>query len=61
MAKRKIGRPKTDISTKQIGVVLPEDLCLEVSARAAKEGLTRAGWIRRAVYRELAADDQRAA
>lgn len=61
MAKRKMGRPKGLVITKQVGIILPEDLCAEVQTRAAKEGLTRAGWIRRAVYRELAADDTRAA
>lgn len=57
MAKRKLGRPKSTDRTTQVGVILFDDIVADVTARAKKEGLTRAGWIRRAVYRQLAAED----
>ncbi len=57
MAKRKLGRPKSPDRTIQVGVILFEDIAADVTERAKKEGLTRAGWIRRAVYRQIATED----
>ncbi len=54
MAKRKTGRPKLTYRTEQIGIVLPVDISAEIRRVAENDGLTRAAWLRRAAYRQLA-------
>ena len=55
MGKRKLGRPKSGIETVQVSCMLPVDVQGRARKLAAKDGLTLAGWMRRLIYRDLAA------
>lgn len=53
MGSRKLGRPKIKMRTIQVGVLFAEPIHREIGELARREGITRAAWIRRSVFRSL--------